>query len=123
MSDLNTVIQAEDLGDVVILHILSNNIDAVSAAQIEQSCSDDVKPVTVLDFNDVAFINSAGISVLLKFVVASRKNGHKIFCMNVSPHHQKIFKMVEMTRFMPIIERQDLNAYLNAGEVQSTPTI
>jgi hypothetical protein len=31
--------------------------------------------------------------------------------MNVSPHHQKIFKMVEMSRFMPLIEAHDLPAF------------
>ena len=114
MSDINTVIKREEWGDVVILRIQSNSVDAISASIIEQGCSD-MKPITVLDFADVAFINSAGISVLLKFVVAARKNGHKVFCIHVSPHHQKIFKMVEMTRFMPIIEEQDLAAYTAAG--------
>ncbi|MBA3470383.1 MAG: STAS domain-containing protein [Herpetosiphonaceae bacterium] len=114
MSDVNTAIQREEWGDVVILRIQSNSVDAISAAHIEQACSE-MKPITVLDFSDVAFINSAGISVLLKFVVAARKNGFKVFCIHVSPHHQKIFKMVEMTRFMPIIEEQDLAAYTAAG--------
>ena len=54
---------------------------------------------------------TAGISALLKFVVSSRKAGNKLFAMNVSPHHQKIFKMVEMSRFMPTIEERDLAAY------------
>ena len=107
---MDSVIQREELGDVAILRISTNSIDAISAAAIELACST-MKPITVLDFSDVAFINSAGISVLLKFVVAARKNGHKVFAMNVSPHHQKIFKMVEMTRFMPIIEEADLAAY------------
>jgi hypothetical protein len=44
-------------------------------------------------------------------VVSARKAGHKLFAMNVSPHHQKIFKMVEMSRFMPPIEERDLAAY------------
>ena len=54
---------------------------------------------------------SFGISALLKFVVSARKAGNKLFAMNVSPHHQKIFKMVEMSRFMPTIEERDLAAY------------
>jgi anti-anti-sigma factor len=70
-----------------------------------------MRPITVLDFDDVAFINSAGISALLKFVVSARKSGYKLFAMNVSPHHQKIFKMVEMSRFMPTIQERDLAAY------------
>ena len=70
-----------------------------------------MRPITVLDFANVAFINSAGISALLKVVVSARKAGNKLFAMNVSPHHQKIFKMVEMSRFMPTIEERDLAAY------------
>jgi anti-anti-sigma factor len=110
MSDINNVIRREEIGDMVILRILTNSVDAVSAAAIEAACAD-MRTITVLDFADVAFINSAGISVLLKFVVAARKAGNKIFSLHVSPHHQKIFKMVEMTRFMPIIEEQDLASY------------
>ncbi|NJN65410.1 MAG: STAS domain-containing protein [Chloroflexaceae bacterium] len=108
MSD--QVVRREEFGDVVVLHITTNSIDAISAAAIEQSCSD-MRPITVLDFEEVAFINSAGISVLLKFVVRARKSGYKLFAMNLSPHHQKLFKMVEMSRFMPTIEERDLAAY------------
>lgn len=107
MSDLVT---KEAFGDVVVLHIHTNSIDAVSAAAIESSCAE-MQPITVLNFIEVSFINSAGISVLLKFVVKARKAGYKLFAMNLSPHHQKIFKMVEMSRFMPTIEEKDLAAY------------
>ncbi|HMO57122.1 MAG TPA: STAS domain-containing protein [Roseiflexaceae bacterium] len=106
----NEVIRREEFGDVVVLHITTNSVDAMSAAAIEAACSA-MRPITVLDFANVAFINSAGISALLKFVVTARKSGYKLFAMHVSPHHQKIFKMVEMSRFMPPIEERELAAY------------
>ena len=106
----NEVIKREEFGDVALLHIETTSVDAISAAAIESACNN-MRPITVLDFADVAFINSAGISALLKFVVSARKSGYKLFAMNVSPHHQKIFKMVEMSRFMPTIEERDLAAY------------
>ncbi|NJL05202.1 MAG: STAS domain-containing protein [Chloroflexaceae bacterium] len=106
----NTLVEREKFGDVVVLHLRTNSIDAVSAASIEAACSE-MQPITVLDFREVAFINSAGISVLLKFVVKARKAGFKLFAINLSPHHQKIFKMVEMSRFMPTIEESDLASY------------
>jgi anti-anti-sigma factor len=110
MSD--EVIRREEFGDVAVLHIMTNSVDAISATAIEANATATaMRPITVLDFANVAFINSAGISALLKFVVSSRKAGHKLFAMNVSPHHQKIFKMVEMSRFMPTIEERDLAAY------------
>lgn len=110
MSD--EVIRREEFGEVAVLHIVTNSVDGISATAIEANATASaMRPITVLDFDNVAFINSAGISALLKFVVSARKAGHKLFAMNVSPHHQKIFKMVEMSRFMPTIEERDLAAY------------
>lgn len=103
-------IKREEHGDLAILRITMPSVDAISAAAIEQACSD-MRPITALDFDQVNFINSAGISALLKFVVQARKGGYKLFAVNVSPHHQKIFKMVEMSRFMPIVDERDLQSY------------
>jgi len=104
------MVRREEQGDLAIMRIAMPSVDAISAAVIEQACGD-MRPITALDFAQVNFINSAGISALLKFVVAARKGGYKLFAINVSPHHQKIFKMVEMSRFMPIVDERDLAAY------------
>jgi len=101
------MIQMEDRGNVAVVHIQMPSIDAVSALKIEEFCGRSRK-ITVLDFRQVAFINSAGISGLLKFIVAARKRGHRVYATNVSPHHRKIFKMVELSRFMPIIEENEI---------------
>jgi anti-anti-sigma factor len=109
---MSDVIQREEFGEVAVLHITTNSVDAISAAAIESAAtSSAMRPITVLDFENVAFINSAGISSLLKFVVMSHKAGHKLYAMNLSAHHQKIFKMVEMSRFMPTIEERELAVY------------
>ncbi|MEI8306056.1 MAG: STAS domain-containing protein [Chloroflexales bacterium] len=104
---MSDIIRREEFGDVAVLHITSTSVDAVSAAAIAAEY-EQMRPITVLDFSEVSFINSGGISALLKFVVSARKSGYKLFAMNVSPHHQKIFKMVEMSRFMPPIDERDL---------------
>lgn len=107
---MSDIIRREEFGDVVVLHILTTSVDAISAAAIAAECRE-MRPITVLDFSEVSFINSAGISALLKFVVNARKAGYQLYAMNVTPHHQKIFKMVEMSRYMPTIEERDLAAY------------
>jgi anti-anti-sigma factor len=107
---MSDIIRREEFGEVALLHIITSSVDAISAAAIEAACAQ-MRSITVLDFDEVSFINSAGISALLKFVVTARKAGYKLFAMNVSPHHQKIFKMVEMSRFMPTIEERDLAVY------------
>src|SRR5690349_4089324 len=106
----NEVIDREEFGDVVIMHIHMTSIDAESASKIEQACAT-MRPITVLDFAEVTFINSSGISALLKFVVLARESGYKLFAINVSPHHQKLFKIVEISRFMPPIQEQELSVY------------
>src|SRR5690349_9044017 len=104
------VVEREEFGDVVVIHIRMTSIDLASVSKIEQACAV-MQPITVLDFAEVTFINSSGISALLKFAVAARQSGYKLFAVNVSPHHQKIFKTVEMARFLPSIREQDLSAY------------
>jgi anti-anti-sigma factor len=107
---MSDIIRREEFGEVAVLHITSTSVDAVSAGAIA-AANQEMRPITVLDFSEVSFINSGGISALLKFVVSARKSGYKLFAMHVSPHHQKIFKMVEMSRFMPTIEERDLAEY------------
>lgn len=107
---MSEIIKREEFGDVAVLHINTTSVDAISATAIAAAC-EGMRPITVLDFSEVSFINSAGISALLKFVVGARKSGFQLYAMNVSPHHQKIFKMVEMSRFMPTIDERDLAAY------------
>ena len=71
-NETNEVIRREEFGDVAVLHIMTNSVDAVSASAIEAvATATAMRPITVLDFANVAFINSAGISALLKFVVSA----------------------------------------------------
>ncbi len=109
-------IRREVQGELAILRINTPSLDAIAAAAIEQVCAD-MRPITALDFDHVNFINSAGISALLKFVVQSRTAGYKLFAINVSPHHQKVFKVVEMSRFMPIVAERDLAACRETARV------
>lgn len=101
------MVQIEDCGRIAIAHIQTSNIDVFSAREIAESCGRSRK-TTVLDFSQVVFINSAGITGLLKFIVRARRQGHRVYAINVSPHHRKIFKMVELSRFMPIVEEGEM---------------
>jgi len=103
------MIQFQEKNGIAIVLIQTPSIDTHSAREIGQACGWSRK-ATVLDFAQVAFINSAGITGLLRFIVAARKQGHRLYAVNVNPHHRKAFKMVELSRFMPIIEASDIAA-------------
>jgi anti-anti-sigma factor len=90
-----------------VIHIQNDSVDAVSAREIA-GATDQMKATTILDFGSVMFINSAGISALLKLVIEARKQGKKLYAVNVTAHHRKVFEMVDMLRYMPIAKMEDL---------------
>lgn len=58
--------------------------------------------VLVLNFTRVPYINSSGIAVLIRIVRAGWKGGYQTFAYGVSPHYQKLFRMVGLTEYMMI---------------------
>jgi anti-anti-sigma factor len=100
-------IMIEQSSSLTIVRILTDSVDALSAKEIAQA-SGQLHAITVLDFNKVLFINSAGISALLKLVIEARKGGKKLYAINVTAHHRKVFEMVDMLRYMPVTTLQEL---------------
>ena len=93
--------------DYTLIQIQNDSVDAVSAREIA-AASDQMQARTILDFGSVMFINSAGISALLKLVIEARKQGKKLFAVNVTAHHRKVFEMVDMLRYMPIARMDEV---------------
>jgi len=60
------------------------------------------KTALVIDFSDVAYINSAGIAALIRLVRAGRAGGFRTYAFGVNPHYQKLFRMVGLTEWMAI---------------------
>lgn len=56
----------------------------------------------VLNFAGVPYINSLGIAVLIRMVRAGAKGGYQTFAYGVTPHYQKLFRMVGLTEYMMI---------------------
>lgn len=104
------MIRREDSGEIAILYVTTSSLDAMTAAAIAAACQPPC-PIIVIDFGEVLFINSAGISALLRWAVTMLKGGGKLFALNVTPHHQKLFQTVELARFVPAIQERDLVAY------------
>ncbi|MBN9393188.1 MAG: STAS domain-containing protein [Chloroflexi bacterium] len=96
-----------------IIHIQNDSVDATSAKEIA-GIKDRMNQTTIMDFGPVMFINSAGISALLKLVIEARKQGKKLYAVNVTAHHRKVFEMVDMLRYMPIAKMEDLMPLISA---------
>jgi anti-anti-sigma factor len=102
-------IKIEQNHGLTVVRILTDSVDALSAKEIEAAAGE-LRERTVLDFGQVLFINSAGISALLKLVIEARKHGKKLYALNVTAHHRKVFEMVDMLRYMPVTTMEELLA-------------
>ena len=102
-------LKIEQGNDFTIIHIQNDSVDAISAREIS-GIKDQMNKTTIMDFGPVMFINSAGISALLKLVVEARKQGKKLYAVNVTAHHRKVFEMVDMLRYMPLTTLEELQA-------------
>lgn len=58
--------------------------------------------ILVLNFNRVPYTNSLGIAILIRLVRTLAKAGGTVFAYGVSPHYQKLFRMVGLTEYMMI---------------------
>ncbi|MEI7556103.1 STAS domain-containing protein [Candidatus Chlorohelix sp.] len=100
-------LKIEQANETTIIRIINDSIDAASVHEIA-AVNDQMQTTTIMDFGAVMFINSAGISTLLKLVIEARKQGKKLYAVNVTAHHRKVFEMVDMLRYMPIARIEDV---------------
>lgn len=56
----------------------------------------------ILNFTRVPYINSAGIAVLIRIVRAGLKGKFRAFGYGITPHFQKLFRMVGLTEYLMI---------------------
>ncbi|MFQ5824436.1 MAG: STAS domain-containing protein [bacterium] len=53
-----------------------------------------------LNFEQVSYINSAGMAIIIGILTESRKRGQTLRAWGLSEHFQKIFSMVGITKYM-----------------------
>ena len=63
----------------------------------------------ILDFNNVYFMDSAGIGMVIGRYKTASMVGAKLEMINVKENIKKIFKMTGVLKIIPIIEEEGLN--------------
>lgn len=56
----------------------------------------------ILNLSKVPYINSAGIAILIRLVRSGLKGNFSTFAYGVTPHYEKLFRMVGLTEYMMI---------------------
>ncbi len=61
----------------------------------------------LLNFRQNDYINSAGIAILIGIVTEVNQNGQKLAMSGLSPHFQKIFRMVGLAQYAEIYQTEE----------------
>ena len=97
-----TNVRVEDGAAVVDLHGEINGAaeSALNSAyqQAEQANTSSI----VLNFQDVVYINSTGIALIVGLLAQARKAHRRLVVYGLSEHYQEIFRITRLSDFMTI---------------------
>ena len=60
----------------------------------------------LLDFSKVDYINSSGIALVIPLMIEAANAGQKVFAYGLSPHFNKVFTMVGITKYAGLFPGQ-----------------
>jgi len=99
----------EQLGDITLLDI-RGDVTILSESFLYNAYADANSRGAgkiLLKFEENAYINSGGISVLIQLLAQTEQNSQKIGVTGLSDHFKKIFRMVGITKFAKIYNTRE----------------
>jgi len=105
MQEKGTQVKLEEVecGSGAPITVLRFAGDITSASQAAvlgtyQGLPESVKRI-LLDFSRVEYLNSSGIALIIQMMIAASKHGQTIKTFGLTPHFQKVFAMVGITKY------------------------
>ncbi len=105
MQDQGTRVKVEEVScsSGIPITVLRFSGDITSASQAAvlgtyQGLGDSAKRI-LLDFSKVEYLNSSGIALIIQMMIAASKHEQTIHTFGLTPHFQKVFTMVGITRY------------------------
>ncbi len=93
-----------NLSDLIVID-LRGEIDGKSEEILERAYSDAEKfhpKAILLNFQEVGYINSTGIALIVSMLAKARKVGVKLLASGLSDHYTEIFQITRLVDFMKI---------------------
>lgn len=105
MADNSTGVKVTEVtgtgGQPIIVLRFSGDITSSSKAVVlgtYQGLPPEIKRI-LLDFSKVEYLNSSGIALIIQMLMEAGKAGQSIQIFGLSPHFQKVFTMVGITKY------------------------
>lgn len=109
-------VRLEQRSSSAVTLVLAGKIDAEAAAVLDTELSRSLTaPVktAVFDMQNVDFIASAGVGVLIKAKASLTKKGGDVAMINLQPQIKKVFEIIQMLPALNIFESvRELDEYL-----------
>jgi anti-sigma B factor antagonist len=105
-SDRLTAEVRDEAPDAVRIH-LRGDVDgaadaALTAASTEVLARDPRR--IVLDFDDVDYINSTGIALIVRLLAEARRDHREVIAEGLSAHYREIFRITRLSDFLTIAD-------------------
>jgi anti-sigma B factor antagonist len=103
MSDLLSIIHT-DVGDAVVL-ALSGELDVISAPDLAEqldALAADACPRVLLELSRLSFVDSAGVSVLVKARHEAEANGRRLILCGATEQVHQVFSMLGLAGWLAV---------------------
>ena len=61
----------------------------------------------ILDFNDVSFMSSSGIGLLITMLIRANRQGQRIFAIGLNEHYRNIFTLIRLDQSIPVFATEE----------------
>jgi len=75
-------------------------------AEVFSSVTSDGPATVLIDLADAHYINTSGISVLIRLAMEAKKDGHRLLVSGTSPHYKKVFDLVRFSSFVSMYDTE-----------------
>jgi anti-sigma B factor antagonist len=82
----------------------------------EQACENGARDI-LLNFRNVAYLNSAGIAVVIELLTKARQRDQSIFVTGLSDHYVKVFKYTGLEPYVRMCDTEEQAKSAAAREV------
>jgi anti-anti-sigma factor len=92
------------LGNAAVIN-LQGEIDSFADEALNQAFAEaSQSPATaiLLNFQQVEYINSTGIALIVGLLARARQLGRRLLVCNLSPHYTEIFQITRLSDFMSL---------------------
>jgi len=105
----NTDIKLQQQGDITIMNIrgdITSYSESIFKEAYQQIIDQDARKI-IFKIEKFAYINSGGIALIIQTLYKIKENNQLAAIAGVSPHFNKIFNMVGITKFAAIFDTLD----------------